>query len=70
MYRDETHDFIWYCPMERAAERAEAYRLEREAIERAERIETLAAAIREIDGAHDMGAGALAEALVDRGWKQ
>ncbi|MBE5502482.1 Uncharacterised protein [Mycobacteroides abscessus subsp. massiliense] len=30
-------------------------------------IETLAARIREVDGRHDLGAAALAEALVDRG---
>lgn len=30
-------------------------------------IEALAALIREVDGRHDLGAAALAEALVDRG---
>jgi hypothetical protein len=30
----------------------------------------LAADIRAVDGNHDLGAGALAEALVERGWRR
>lgn len=33
-----------------------------------EAIESLAADIRELDGSHELGAGALAEALVAKGW--
>lgn len=32
------------------------------------RVDALAADIREVDGKHDLGAAALAEALVDKGW--